>query len=197
MNLKPRWSFRNEEIQKRGGWLPAQSIFPCFHRRLGRWNIFTVRLSSERKIMEKRCISACPYQEVTEKNPQCHTSTLFPSTARTTGSETHFTAVYQNITSCCSSLTVDHFNLQFKTLSHPVLQSANIWENKPKTHYSDSVSARGRTGALDQRPWPTVASPPCSQIYSCLLSSVPDGQLRNTDRPIPEHWHIKGIWASL
>lgn len=58
---------------------------------------------------------------------------------------------------------------------HSILRSTNIWRIKPKTHCSNSVSARRRTRPLDRRSWQTVASPPCSQICSCLLSSVPDG----------------------
>ncbi len=90
-----------------------------------------LHVTSESRIMVKHCISACREQEVIEKSPQCHTSTLFPPTACLTGSKTHFAVVHQNITSCCSSLTVKLYNALICSLrlclwmlhsfSHPML----------------------------------------------------------------------------
>lgn len=90
VNLWPWWYLRNGEIQKRERW--ASLYLTSIVLKLGDewWNISFVPVISRKGL--RRTLNV---QE-----------TQFPPTALTTGSETHLTAVHQNITSCWSCLTV-------------------------------------------------------------------------------------------
>lgn len=80
------------------------------------------------------------------------------------------------------------------------------------THHR-SVIHKGKPVTLcsNSGPDPTAATPPRSQICSRLLSSVPDGQLGSTDRPLsstraykgtserghngaPSPWELRRMW---
>lgn len=117
MNLWPRWYSINGETREKDGCLSvgtqaAQSIFPSLHLWLGTANDISLKQleSSERKKMMRDTFLPAVDRKWLRRIPHFPRN-LNISTyhTHTTGSETHFTAVYQNITSCCSCLTVKLF----------------------------------------------------------------------------------------
>lgn len=115
MNLWPRWYSINGETERRMGvslW-EHKLLNPSFHPSisdLGRQMISLLNTSSERKKMMRDTFLPAVDRKWLRRIPHFPRN-LNISTyhTHTTGSETHFTAVYQNITSCCSCLTVKLF----------------------------------------------------------------------------------------
>lgn len=75
-------------------------------------------------------------------------------------------------------LSYEAFISEVKSPKHSVI-AVSVSEEE------QGLSIRGPN--CQQRPLPALMS----AAASCPLS--PDGQLRNTDRPIPEHGHIKDL----
>lgn len=94
----------------------AQSIFPSLHLWLGRQMTSLLFTSSVRNLMMRHTLLPAAdrkwLRRITNFPRNLNISTHY---THTTGSQTHFTAVYQNITSCCSCLAVKLFYALIRT----------------------------------------------------------------------------------